>query len=169
MKRPHAITILGALNLAFGALGVLGTPMTFVSLFRPPGDNPVFGLLQQDRFLWGWTLVGGILGLLASILLIAAGVGLLKDKRWGRLGSIVYCGYTLVSGVVGIVVSAVFLVGPLWQVASRSSGAEAVGAAAGAIGGLIGGLMGMLYPAVLLAFMFRKNVVSHFHALKAQS
>jgi hypothetical protein len=58
----------------------------------------------------------------------------------------------------------VFLVGPLLEQASHSQGPAAMGAAGGAIGGLAGSCFGLIYPIVLLVFMFRKNVVDYLRS-----
>jgi len=94
--------------------------------------------------------------------LLAAGIGLMMLKPWARLVSIGYAIYAIVFGIVGMVINFFFLVRPMIEHAQQQSGPEAAVAIGGAVGGTIGGCFGLIYPIVLLIFMFRANVVGAF-------
>jgi hypothetical protein len=121
--------------------------------------------MARDDFYRGWVWATSALGLIMTCVLIGAGVGLLRSRPWARSTCIAYAIYALVMGVVGTVVNLVCLVGPLMAESARHGGPAAAGAAGGAIGGALGGCFGLVYPAVLLVFMFRKNVVDYFRSV----
>ncbi|CAN5151857.1 MAG: hypothetical protein ACR2GW_09895 [Pyrinomonadaceae bacterium] len=76
------ISILGALYIVFGALGLLAAVIVFVSVVGG-------GLLSGDREAIAVTSgVGFFVALLIAILSLpslAAGIGLLKRRSWSRL------------------------------------------------------------------------------------
>jgi hypothetical protein len=102
------------------------------------------------------------LGFLAAGVSIAAGVGLLKLKSWGRALSIGYAIYSIVASLLGAVLNYIFIMQPLMERASQKSGPEAAALIGGAIGGTFGSCFGMIYPVLLLIFMLRPNVVAAF-------
>jgi hypothetical protein len=69
-------------------------------------------------------------------------------------------------GLVGAAVSSLHLVAPLLEQASNNPGPQTIAAAAGAVGGLAGSCLGLLYPVVLLRFMFREDVAEYFAWVK---
>jgi hypothetical protein len=161
MQRPVSIVVLGVLNLLFAVLGLLGTVGSVLILLGMDASNPVYGIMQSSQAYRIFMYVSVPLGLAFLCVLVAAGVGLLLSKAWGRTATIVYAIYAIVMALLGGVVNAVFLVGPLIEQASSSGGPEAIGAASGAVGGMAGTCVGLIYPIVLLIFMFRKNVVDY--------
>ncbi|MCS6862293.1 MAG: hypothetical protein NZT92_18470 [Abditibacteriales bacterium] len=166
MQRPTSVTVFGILNIVFGAMGVICMPFSFLMLLipQPPGapPNPVIDLMTRTPFLRTWTIGVGVLGTIAAIVLIVAGIGLLTMQAWGRLTSIGCAVYQIVSGIVGMVVNYIFLIGPLMEQVRQSGGPEAAGAIGGALGGTIGGCIGLIYPLLLLIFMTRPSVVQAF-------
>ncbi len=162
MEKPTSIVIFGVLNLLFSVLGFLGTLGSVMILFGMNTTNPVYIIMQESPAYRVFMYVTVPLGLLFTAVLALAGIGLLISKPWGRTATIVYAVYALVMAVVGGVVNGLFLVGPLLEQASATSGPEAMGAAGGAIGGMAGTCFGMIYPIFQLIFMYRKNVVEFF-------
>jgi hypothetical protein len=109
------------------------------------------------------------LGLVAAVVLVLAGVGLLMSKAWGRVLSIVYAIYAIVAAVVGWIASYFFVVAPLMERAAKMPASpEQAGAIGGAIGSLFGGCFGLLYPVLLLIFMCRSPVVTFFRQQDVQ-
>ncbi|MBM4430989.1 MAG: hypothetical protein FJ026_11685, partial [Chloroflexi bacterium] len=80
------ITVLGALRIGFGALGLLAAAIVFVAVVGG-------GLLSGDQQAIAITSIVGtvIAGMIALVSLpwIIAGVGLLKFKPWARLLSLI--------------------------------------------------------------------------------
>ncbi len=158
MQRPTSVIVFGILNIVFGALGLSCTPFRLAFLFMPTPaiENPVMAAVANPACR-AWSLFMGVTGMGAAVLLIVAGVGLLKCRPWARKISIGYAIYAIVASPVYAAVSAIMF-------ASAAGGAEGgpetgVMLASG-IGGAIGGTcFALIYPIILLVFMFRPSVV----------
>ena len=169
MQRPAALTVFGILNLVFAGLGLVGSLFSMV-MFRTMQDpnvpNPVFEVMMENPAYATFSNVALVLGLVASIVLGVAGIGLLQVKPWGRHLSIGYGVYCIVMAVVGMVANYVFLFGPVMErLAELPPGPEKAGVTVGLVGGVCGGCVGLIYPIILLIFMYRANVIA---AMKAQ-
>lgn len=159
MQRPTSVTVFGILNIVFGALALICTPFSLAFLFvpNPAMETPAMAAFANPAYR-AWTLAMGVAGMGVSVLLIVAGIGLLKCRPWGRKISIGYAVYTIVASLVGAAVSAIMLA----SVANSASGGspETGVMLAGGIGGTIGGAcFALIYPIILLVFMFRPSVV----------
>ena len=150
--RPTSVTVFGVLNIIFGAWGLLGIVM-LAALFaigwvagRHAFPPPPLMLLERHPVALAWTLASIPLGLVATGVLIAAGIGLLRMKRWARTASIV-------CGICGIVAASIVI-----PVSFLRRG-PTVGIAHGLVG-----CIGLIYAIVLLVFVFRRSVVEAFRA-----
>lgn len=166
MPRPTSILVFGILNLVFGGLG-LCAPISLMQLFvdvpgQPP--NPVIERMKDDALLYNWIVVSTIIGLVLAVALIVAGIGLIREKAWGRSLSILYAWIAIVVGVVGTVVMAILLLVPMVQELSGQSTPEEIGGVIGGVAGGIGGCFGLIYPLLLLIFMNRRVVREFFQA-----
>jgi hypothetical protein len=161
--RPASLIVFGILNILFGVLGLCGTAgssaMFFVQLPRDPAiPNPMLDLLDSNPTFRLFMQVTIVLGGLASLVLLAAGIGLLLTKAWGRTLSVGYAWYAIVAAIIGTVVNWVYLIQPLMAAMKDVEGPAAMGVVGGAVGGLLGGLFSLVYPVVLLVFMNRSAV-----------
>jgi hypothetical protein len=167
MERPSSLTICGILNLVFGVSGffaLLATTALFTT--KVGAANPVVPFMQSSPVYAGWLKISLILGLFASLALIAAGIGLLRVKPWARVLSLAYAVYAILSGITGIAITLGFLLPPMFQNAAHAEGpegAQKIGAAIGAaIGGSVGGCVGTFYPIALLIILTRPSVMAAF-------
>jgi hypothetical protein len=171
MARPTAVTVFGILNIIFGALGLLCTPFTLLALFMPQNSsfpNPAIDLMKTNEGYRIWMITSMVLGIIVSGILLAAGIGLLMLKPWGRKASVGYGIYAIVMVVITLPINYLLLIAPLMARAQSSSNPqESAGAMGGAIGGLFGGCAGLIYPVLLLVFMMQPNVVSTFKPVPA--
>lgn len=167
-QKPTAATVFGILNILFAVLGLCGVLMTAVLMFVPfnaqmTKDNPALQLMEENAFYRTVNQVGVLLGFVASAVLIAAGIGLLQTKPYGRSLSIGYGIYAVVVCLLGTILNVVFVFPALLEKANAAGGGPA---AAGAYGGIIGGVggacVGLIYPVLLLYFMCRPNIVAAF-------
>ena len=140
--RPTSVTVFGVLNIIFGALGLLCIVMltaVFAVGWAAGRDAfPRLAVLERHPVALAWTLASIPLGLVATGVLIAAGIGLLKMKPWARTASIVWAIYGVVAGPIGIIVNFVAMSSELAEAGHRG-GPEAVGAVGGMVGGTLGG------------------------------
>ncbi len=95
-KRPGGLTALAVLNFVFAAFGLLAVVGLIVlikfagaaSQTGSPQDQAVMrAFAELGMGLYVMMLVGSVLG---SALLIIAGVGYLKTRRWGRKAGTAY-------------------------------------------------------------------------------
>ncbi len=127
MQRPVSIVVLGVLNLLFAVLGLLSTVGSVLILLGMNASNPVYGIMQSSEAYRIFMYVSVPLGMVFLCVLVAAGVGLLLSKAWGRTATIVYAIYAIVMALLGGVVNAVFLVGLRAHLASRWTSATTQG------------------------------------------
>ena len=87
-----------------------------------------------------------VIGLLLNIFLLTCGIGLLKERNWGRTWSLGYAVLGIIHTVGGAIGAVIF----------AQAGPAAMGAGFGAI---IGTAIGVIYPICILIFLTRPNVV----------
>jgi hypothetical protein len=161
MQRPTSVTVFGVLNLVFGVWGALGIAMAAVILFS--GAFPVGAAgIPSSPFLDVWSRSMLLAGLVASGVLFAAGIGLLRMRPWARIASIGYAMYSVVTTVAGLTVNWLFVFRPMLAQLPERGSPETVGAMIGVIGSFVGGLLGMIFPVLLWYFMTRRQVVAAF-------
>jgi hypothetical protein len=164
MQRPTSVTVFGILNIVFAVLGIFSmlAMMAFFAMAGTSTNNPVIQLIQNNPAYASWMKLSLVLGVPVSVILLAAGIGLLKLKPWARTVSIAYGIYAIVMVLAGMVVNYIFLLQPMLQQAHQQQGPQAAAAMGGAIGGTCGSCFGLIYPVLLLIFMMRPNVVAAF-------
>jgi hypothetical protein len=150
--RPTSVTVFGILNIVFGSLGLLCTPLAVFALWIP--QQP--GAPQIGPAMMAYTIIGYIVGFFCAILLLAAGIGLLYQKRWARRCSYGYGWFAIVWGIIGIIVTAAMMASGMQGSGGPEETAAQVG---GIVGGMCGGILGLIYPIFLVVFMKRQNVV----------
>jgi len=146
MKRPTSVTVFGILNLVFAVLGVAGLAGT-MALFAPSAassHNPLVPIIQNHPVYAAWMQLTIALGLLGTAAQFLGGMGLLKVRPWGRQLSMGFAIYALIMVVAGSGMNLIFL--------------------GGGLGLILGGVVGLVYPALLLGFMRRPNVIAAFAA-----
>lgn len=158
-RRPTAATAFGILHLLFGVTSIcyygLNGALQLISRIsdlEQIEDSSQYPVLNP---------IGMLLGIAASAVLIAAGVGLLRLRPYGRYLSIGYGIYAIVVNVFDILYSFESVLASFSVFANSSSGwpAEAVLVL---IGVVVGAGMRLAYAGLLLYFMFRPNIVAAF-------
>lgn len=108
-KRPGGLTALAVLNFVFSGFGVLSALGLLyllqvsdqVAAQAKPEDRAVFEAFQQvGAGMWFVLLASSIL---TSALLVAAGVGYLKMRRWGRTVGNAYALIEIAASLFGVV------------------------------------------------------------------
>lgn len=158
MKRPTSVTVFGVLNIVFGVWGLLGLAMA--AIITLSGAFPAVDLgVPAGGFYEVWTKASFVVGALVSVVLIAAGFGLLRMRRWARIASIGYAVYCLLGTGVGLVVQWIFVYRPMLEQFQRDNQPALI---VGLIGGLVGTVVALTYPLLLWYFMTRRHVVAAF-------
>ena len=163
MHRPIAVSIFGILNLAKGAVGIIGllwTPLFFSG--AAASNNPVIKILAENAAYMKWIKIMTPIGIIVTGVLLATGVGLLKLKPWARKLSIGYAIYAIIFLLINVPVNFLLVYTPMLEQARQLQGPEAAGMIFGAIAGVLGGILGLVYPVLLWIFMTRPNVIAAF-------
>ena len=153
-RRIGSVTVLGIVNLVLASLSLVTLPISLLfSLGQPEGFVDV---VNVSRFRFG-LLVFFALNVVIAMLQAAGGIGLLRQRSWGRSLSLVYACLALVSLIGGAAFTVVVLVTPVMAALARAGG-EANDRGWGYVGGLWGGLAGgicggVIYPIIILVFM----------------
>ena len=164
MRRPVALIVLGSVNLILAALALTGdlkavagvvaqlcspAPLTLSEQVQTPARAAVFAALMLS-------------GVAATVVLGAAGVGLLRVRPWGRSLSIGYALYTILATPLAIVLHYFWVYVPaLERAAARSPELPQIVSSRmmGQLSAVIaGGSLALAYAAIVLACMFRPSV-----------
>ena len=166
-ERPMSVTIFGILNMGLGLLDLGGMLLStiFKGLGAPaagPSFNSVLAFmdtLYHNPVYVIWNRITVPLNVAASLLLVAAGVGLLLLKNWARLASI-GCGiYKIAFAMLNLAVLGLALREIL---AKALQGAGAVVLAILGLAGLVGAIFTLAYPVLLIWFLTRPKAVLAF-------
>ncbi len=166
-QRPTSVTVFGVLNIVFGALALLCLPITLLMVFGvfKHAPDPTTKALYGNPLYVSWTVVSSVVGLIAAVVELVAGIGLLKLLPWARVTSIGFAIYGIFASIASMVMTAVVMI-PIVQKMDTGSGPEHAAAIGGMIGGVIGGIAGscgaIIYPILLLIFMTRPKVKAAF-------
>ena len=165
--RPTAVTVFGVLNLLFGTFGVCCLGFSAATMFMSFGpemtkENVPLQLMEESPLYRNFNRMEMVLGIVASMVLIVAGIGLLRLRPWGRKLSIGYGTYAIAMDVFTSIVNLGFVFPILFQKAEAASGLAVAAVWIALAGGIAGSLMGLTYSGLLLYFMYRPNVVAAF-------
>lgn len=115
-QRPGLVTAVAVINFIFGGLGILGAVCGGIGILflgamanaqpQGGGPNPIKELIEVFENIPGYipfVIVSMVLGLIAAVMLIVSGFGLLKMRNWARIFCICYGVYLLLNTAVGLV------------------------------------------------------------------
>jgi len=157
--RPISITVFGILNIGFALFGFLGVFVSHLMLhakLRAPHGM----VIPTAEINPAWASFVSFFGTAQSLMLLAAGIGLLLTQHWARVLSVVYAVIAVVYAFVGSVINFPTLQATLSRMPVRIP-PEAVSAVAVAAT-VLGLIIGLIYPGLLLYFMTRPKVVAAF-------
>jgi hypothetical protein len=188
-KPPTAVYVLAILHLVGGGLGLLGAlgtgAMLAVSVSKmAAGPPPALGQpikdpnqLTADMMRYVDAHVPGYkaeifaavaLDLVLSILLLAAGVGLLNMRPWARTLSLVYAPLSIAYHLFGLVYGLIFVM-PVTREFLQAAAQKNPQLGPAVMGGEVGGYMGVfvgaaviIYPIVVLVIMLRPSIAAAF-------
>lgn len=173
MQRSTIAIVFGILNLVFAGVGVVGLLFSawMLQMSRDmAAPNPVLQIINENPAYATFYRVSVALGFVASIVLAVAGIGLLAMKPWGRYLSIGYALYAIAMAIVGMAANYFFLLMPMMdKLAATPAGPQQAGLIGGVVGGTCGGCFGLIYPVVMLCFMFRPSLIAALRSRTAAS
>ena len=156
--------VIGVISIALGALAVLGAAvglaMQAISAAVGRGRTPFFAMPES---MAAWNAISNVIGIGFGVLLLAAGVMLLKRRPVARTMHLVYVPCAIVMDLIGTILMLasidefVELMGR--DMPGRTPAEfEAMMRAAIAAGAVIGGLIGLIYPVFLLIWFSRGKI-----------
>lgn len=156
-QRPTVTLILGIINIAFGVLGICGGLFGLAGNLAPGGAQ---GQIEFPEEVKGWmNLLQGV-GLALSVVLLVAGIGLIKVQNWGRLLSIIYAIVDIPVSLASTIITT-RAIKPMLEQQGGDVPPEAMNMIfASSIG--IGVCCGLIYPIVLLIVLNLRDVKAAF-------
>jgi len=170
-QRPMSVLIFGILNIGFGLWQLVAAPLLTMfsakvqSAMAKSNANSPFLAIQSDPTFAAMTKYKLEVDAVLGVAMLAFGIGLLLVKNWARLGSIFYAFIKIVEVLILAMVSYPITARMLQQVPNMSPSIAQVTALVGLAFQLI---LGMAYPALLLFFMTRDNVMEACQAEQEQ-
>ena len=159
-QRPISVTIFGILNIGFAVFGMLGMLLSMAVLSRSNvAANPIMKEMYENPNYIAWMKISLPLGSIVSVILLAAGIGLLLLQNWARIVSIGYGVYAILAGIAGGLVMLNICVSMMHN---NSGGASGMGALFAMFGSIFGMVIGLVYPILLIIFMTRPKIVAAF-------
>jgi hypothetical protein len=145
-RAPGAIRVFGILFTGFGGLGVLCWPVGFLSLGQM---ERVFG---PDKAVMGWLMFGQVLSLIGALVMLTAGIGLLRQRPWARGLAVGYAWAAVVLGTLNAAVLTHLLAG-------RAAGDAQIQSAL--LGAALGAAVGLIFNGLTIYFLTRPSVKEH--------
>jgi hypothetical protein len=150
VKKPKSVTVFGVLNIVYGGLFILFTPIAiFGYLIAGKKGDVSFGEMM-------WALFSLIVGFGLTIWLVILGIGLLHLKKWARAGSVMYAWVDIAFILLGIGVDIVIL------------SLDGINPQEGELAELFVeslDMVSLVYPALLLIFMQKAKVKMAFQEI----
>ena len=150
--KPSSIKVFGILNIVFGAMGLIcgGAGVLFFVLATQSSEfafelNRVMSAQYAEGSIT-FLQLSSCFGVIMSLILIVCGVGLLREKNWGRTGSLGYAAFQTLYSLASAGVS-------MTMVKSDELFIFSAG------GAMCGVLFALIYPICILFFLTRPSVV----------
>jgi hypothetical protein len=138
MNRPTGLTVFGILNIVFGSFSVLGVIISIFTL-------SFIGNVLPQTYSFNYIIISGAISGLLSVLLLAAGIGTLTNKKWSRK-------LTINVEVLNIAFSLVITVYTLVSLTGLNTIASSI----------VGFIIGLIYP-ILIFWYFNTPKVKEFY------
>jgi hypothetical protein len=156
-RRPATPKVIGIIALVFGGLGLLGQAMLPLMMLVMPAEIEEIQResMKQGGYSWEYMMAMIALGAVISLWLIASGIGLLKYRRWGRLGFNAYAVLGIAMALYGVYTAATQVQSsPLDDLATMAEEMETMTR----VTGVVSSLIGMIFPVLGLIFLNRPHV-----------
>ncbi|HTJ83079.1 MAG TPA: hypothetical protein VL400_15265 [Polyangiaceae bacterium] len=159
-KLQGNVKILGGIQIGLGVIGGLGV-IASNAMLGSMSTNPVQKQMN-DIFHTGtigtWMDASQYVGVALAIILVVAGVSLVRLRPLGRPLSIAHATLAAVMVVVGLYMNIVYVFPALDDFARQGGVVAEAGARGGKIGGYVGSIIGLVLPAFELYLMTRPGI-----------
>ena len=149
--KPASIKVFGILHIVFGAMGIVGSVVGmifFIFIQSTEFAQEIRSMIdtQYRESYWTFMQFSSCFGGILSLILLACGVGLLRERNWGRTGSLGYAAFQILYTFANTALSM-----------SMMKHDESFIFIAG--GALCGVLFAFIYPICIMIFLTRPNVI----------
>ena len=114
-SRPSGVSIVAVLALLAGFFSFCFTPLSIGQILM--SSEPIYVGMRGDPAVYYVSVVGGAIGWVVSIGVIALGFGLWKTKEWARAGMVIYCILAAVWAVVGGAINMIYVTPKAMEIA----------------------------------------------------
>ncbi|MDY7009556.1 MAG: hypothetical protein SVV80_02240 [Planctomycetota bacterium] len=160
-KPPVWHKVIGIISIVFGSLGIVCTPISLGANAANPTHKEAMKMFPD--WWQSYTVFSSFLGIAFAILLLVAGISLLRRRPAGRPLHLIYAGVTIIMAVVGIVAMVSMINTDSIPVEMRTVIITSA---------VFGILFGSAYPVFLLIWFLRpgiRNEVASWPRTQAQS
>lgn len=162
-ERPTSVTVFSIINLVLCGLGIIGTIFWVLGLMGirlgSAEGNPVMQMMDNSTAYQLFTNIMSGLGVLVTILVISASIGMLSLKPWARSVTIGWGVYSILMMIAAAAVNYLAIFGPL---IANSSGPERVGMIVGFVIQIVIFAFFMGYYLLMIFMLTRPKVVDAF-------
>ena len=153
--RPVSAMVFGILNIGFGAFNLLA--LLVLQALAGSGGAAAHSPLKafySDPSQLHWMWVSGVINSVAGLFLVAAGVGLLLCRNWGRICSLAWAAFDILFVLASAPLS--------WKYA-RMAAPSQFGDIFALFVTAFGLIFSLAYPIALLIFMTRPKLIAACH------
>jgi hypothetical protein len=180
-ERPTGVTVIAILCFVFSGFGLLALlcgagSLVFLRSIAPNlppapggGKNPMEGMIEMYDTIpgfWAWVTYSLVSGPIMAIILLIAGLGLMKMRPWSRWLCLGYCIYAILMAMVTLYYQLVFINPAMLayqEEMSQQTGAPNFGSPEFSNVVTIGSVvLSLIFPIAVLIVLFRPKVAAAF-------
>ncbi len=162
-ERPTSVTVFAIINLVLAGLGVIGLIFWLIGKLglipQSPQENPILEAMENSAGYQLFTDITTGFGLVVTIFLIAASIGMFSLQPWARKVTIGWGIYSTLIVLVAFVVNYLVLFGPLL---ADLTGPERIGIIFAVIFGAVISVFFIGYYLLMIFMLTRPHVVEAF-------
>jgi heme/copper-type cytochrome/quinol oxidase subunit 2 len=160
VQRSNIPVVFGILNCIFGALGVFGICFGIIGLALVPflanqPNAPQMDFPMMEGNMKILMIISIAISAVLTVVLLVAGYGLLKYREYGRKLSIYYGAITIVTTILQTIATLVLAANTMQNkdLTDEQQASQFISMVSGGVGGCVG----LIYPIVLLVFMYHRS------------
>ncbi len=165
-ERPTSVMVLAIINLVFAGFGCLGLLFGLVfrlGLIKLPDTgqpNPALDLMENNAGFRVYNDVSLVLLFLATVLIVAASIGMFQLRPWARAATIGWGVFSIFMKVIGSVIQYFLITAPMLE--QTSGRPEHVAMMVGMVVGFVFLVALIGYYLVMIVMLTRPSVVDAF-------